>query len=70
MGSVDPSDEGLCVKLAAPYGWVNGGLHGSVGSSSPPVDPGSPVGAAHFTATSAGGKTSFTLSFQTYCRET
>lgn len=70
MGSVDPSDAGLCVRLAAPYGRVNGGLRGSVGSSSSPVDPGSPVGAAHFTTTTARGKTSFTLSFQTYSRGT
>lgn len=56
VGSVDPSDAILCVKLAATYGSVNGGLHGSVGSSSPPVDPGSSAGATHFTAATARGK--------------
>lgn len=60
MGGVDPSDAVLCVRLAATYGRVNGGLRGSVGSSSPPVDPGSPVGAAHFAAATARGKTHFT----------
>lgn len=57
VGSVDPSDAILCVRLAATYGSVNGGLRGNVGSSSPPVDPESPVGAARFTAATARGKT-------------
>lgn len=57
VGSVDPSDAALCVRLAASYGHADGRLCGSMGSSSPPVDAGSPVGAADFTPATARGKT-------------
>lgn len=56
VGGVDPSDAVLCVRLAASYGRANGGLCGSVGSSSPPVDPGSPVRAADLTPATARSK--------------
>lgn len=61
VGSVDNSDAVLCVKLAASYGRANGGLCGSVGSSTPFVDPGSLVGAADLTPATTRGK-SHTLS--------
>ncbi len=57
VGSVDPSDAVLCVRLAASYGGANGGLCGSVGSTSPPVDPGSSVGTADLTPAAARSKT-------------
>lgn len=57
VGSVDPSHAVLCVRLAASYGRANGGLCGSMGSPPPPVDPGSPNGAAGFTPAAARGKT-------------
>lgn len=56
MGSVDPSDADLRVKLAASYGRADGGLCRSVGSSFAPVDTGSPVGAADLTQITARGK--------------
>lgn len=56
MGSVDPSDATLCVKLAASYRWANGGLCRNVGTSSAVMDHGSHVGAADFTPTTARGK--------------
>lgn len=57
VGSVDPSHAVLCVRLAASYCWANGGLCGSMGPYSPPVDPGSSTGAAGFTPVAARGKT-------------
>ena len=57
VGSVDTSHAVLCVRLAASYGWANGGLCGSMGSSPPAMDPGSPTGAAGFTPVAARGKT-------------
>lgn len=56
VGSVDSSHADLCVRLAASYGRANGGLCGSVGSYSAPVDPGSPVGATDLTPATARGK--------------
>lgn len=57
VGSVDPSDATLCVKLAASYSSADGGLCGSVGSSSPDMDPGTPDGAADLTSATARGMT-------------
>lgn len=57
VGSVDPSDAVLCVRLAASNGRANGGLCGCLGSPSPPVDPRSPFGAADLTPATARGKT-------------
>lgn len=56
MGSVGPRDAALCNSLAASYSGANGGLRGNVGSYSPPVDPGSPDGAADLTPTTTRGK--------------
>lgn len=56
MGSVDSSDADLRVRLAASYGRAHGGLCRSVGSSSPPVDPGSPAGADDLTPITARGE--------------
>lgn len=56
MGSVDPSDADLRVRLAASYGRADGGLCRTVGSSFAPVDTGSPVGAADLTQITARGK--------------
>lgn len=56
VGSVDPSHAVLCVRLAASYGRIDGGLCGGVGSLSPHVDTGSLVGAAHFTTATTRGK--------------
>lgn len=57
MGSVDSSDAFVCVRLAASFGGANGGLCRSMGSTSPFVDPGSPVGAADLTPATARGMT-------------
>jgi len=57
VGSVDSSDAALCDRLAASYRGANGGLRGSVGPSSPPVDPGIPDGAVDLTPATARGKT-------------
>lgn len=56
VGSVDPSDALLCVRLAASHGGAHGGLCGGVGSSSACVDTGSLVGAAALTPATARGK--------------
>lgn len=56
MGSVDPCDAYVCVRVAAPYGWTDGGLCDVVGSSSASVDPGSPTGTADLTPPAARGK--------------
>lgn len=57
VGSVDSSDAFMCVRLAAPSGGANGGLYRNMGSTSPIVDPGSPVGAAHLIPATARGMT-------------
>lgn len=57
MGSLDPSDAVLCVRVAASDSRANGGLCGSVGSSSPPVAPGSHFRATDIAPATARGKT-------------